>query len=850
LNQFLRMAVMAGVERAVRIHIERGDDLNARDGNGMTALMLSAVRNKAAICKLLLDAGADHRLLDPSGRTAHAIAVAEDSRETASILGAIQTQSPVALPPVVKPVVLNPSPRADRPIQESAAAIDQDAPTGFPARDTGAGEGQYDELAPSFIELEDVGNFDLSEWEPEVEAPPPEEDRSILNAVSAVQEAIARHEPIDSSAGWDDIDAYLPQQALPLPRADDPEARARLRLLLLRAIREGSVPKWDVHELSTNDDRSPNPEAEAFLSMVVNDLGADIDERFEYSVAFESFEVFVTPEETPSEEAALDEALAAIDAAATPRENPLYLYQREFQPLRLLSAEEEVELAQAMEIAVEAGIDALTAWPRGVSLTLAAGAEVKSGSRPLASMCAGDAEHDIALEAAAGQEVETTTTELEDDALEDVECDASAESGVGSREGFASALDHLASARIDADARGPVFQASRDALSALGLSRRFLLELADVQDSSEAAIRYKRAMSDYRKARDRMAVANLKLAFHLAKKYRYSGEPLDDLAQEGNVGLLKAVDRFDWRRGYKFSTYATWWIRQQIGRHIGDKGRTIRVPVHIHEKIQRLQREKQALHSVLGRDPTIDETASRMQMPAQKVAALLRIAPEPLPIHDLLVDELIAADARDAFAEPDPADIVEARELRDAAARMLSSLSTKEEQILRLRFGIGVDDDLTLDEVGRRYGLTRERIRQIETKALNKLRHPARTDSFARLALGIRPAANSMGRITGQPGNDDEDEGIEPAAESRPRRHTSTARAAPSDLGVAAEASGLARLLARAIELGVQVIDDRSGASGHIWVGMADVLDDPRRELSSSLLEFGFAFLPGIGYRL
>ncbi|RBJ75467.1 RNA polymerase sigma factor RpoD, partial [Pseudomonas sp. MWU12-2534b] len=206
-----------------------------------------------------------------------------------------------------------------------------------------------------------------------------------------------------------------------------------------------------------------------------------------------------------------------------------------------------------------------------------------------------------------------------------------------------------------------------------------------------------------------------------AKKYRYSGEPLDDLAQEGNIGLLKAVERFDWRRGFKFSTYATWWIRQQIGRHLADKCRTVRVPVHVYEKAQRLSRETQALESETGRAPELHEIAARLNMAVHKVAELQRLAPEPLPIHELPIDELIAVEVQSDFVSPDPMDIVSKSELLETIDKLLSTLKPREEQTLRLRFGIGVEEALTLEEIGCQYGVTRERVRQIEVAALRNL---------------------------------------------------------------------------------------------------------------------------------
>ena len=236
------------------------------------------------------------------------------------------------------------------------APIEPETPSEPPTQEPAA-------ASTAAVDEMDDGEFDLSGWEAEDEPTRPEADLVVVDSASAVQIAITAHEPVDSSTEWDDIDAYLPEVALPLARADDVEGRRRLRLLLLRAIREGSVPAQDVQAQSTNEDRSANEEAEAYLALVINDLGAEVDERFEYSNADESFEVFVDPEEMPDEEAALDEALVAIDRAASPRHEPLRIYQREFQRLRRLTAEEEVQLAKDMEAALDVALDALATWP-------------------------------------------------------------------------------------------------------------------------------------------------------------------------------------------------------------------------------------------------------------------------------------------------------------------------------------------------------------------------------------------------------------------------------------------------------------------------------------------------------
>lgn len=851
LNQFLRMAVMAGVESAVQLHIERGDDLNARDASGMTSLMLSAARNKPGICKLLLGAGADPSLLAPSGKTALQIAIAAGSDDAAAVL---QAASDLDVPAQLAESDFGPV--SESAVNEAPAFAPIPPETAADESEESRQQDRQDLIELSVLDVRsspaaaveevDDDGFDLSGWEAEEESARPVADLAIQVSASAIQMSITAHEPIDSSTGWDDIEAYLPDVAMPLANADDAEGRAQLRRLLLRALREGSVPYLDVQALSANEDRTANADAEAYLSMVINDLGAEVDERFEYATAYESFEVFVWPDETFEEEAALDEALVAIDRATTPRHEPLRLYQREFQRLRLLTAEEEIQLARDMEAALDCALDALAAWPEGIERTLAAGAQAIAGSRPLSSIWVGGSEPDAGAASAESLEANESADDLLGGSTEEAAALAEATTADADEACFRDALRRLADlVGGEGGANTPLHEV-RHALSALCLNRRFLLELIDVANGLAPCPGFVRSMTDFRKARDCMTAANLKLAFFHAKKFLHSGEPLDDLAQEGNIGLLKAIDRYDWRRGFRFSTYATWWIRQQISRYVADKARTIRIPVHIHEKIQRAERLARAFEETVGREPTLDELAERLELPNHKLTSLLSVAPEPSRIDELSIDCMIAAEARDDYVSPDPADRVEEMQLNQAVDRYISSLSTrdrKEERILRLRFGIGVDAPLTLDEVGTIFDVTRERIRQIEAKAIRKLQHPVRSKSFARSVLGMdfsppKEADEANGSAVAQAA----------ARTSAVNRSVSlsSSRESIQPTG-SSKRSELNQVLALATDLGIHVEDDRLG-SGRIWVEIVDARDANHRKLARRLHELGFEFWPGKGY--
>ncbi|HWC05073.1 MAG TPA: sigma-70 family RNA polymerase sigma factor [Methylomirabilota bacterium] len=283
-------------------------------------------------------------------------------------------------------------------------------------------------------------------------------------------------------------------------------------------------------------------------------------------------------------------------------------------------------------------------------------------------------------------------------------------------------------------------QRRREILTEIGLpSRRFLSALRRV-----AAAR-----AECRRAKQVLTEANLRLVVSVAKRYMRHDVPVLDLVQEGNIGLMKAVDRFRYRRGFKFSTYATWWIRQAITRSIADRSRTIRIPVHLVETLGQLSRVQTGLTQELGRTPTLEETAERSRMPLQKVQRVFRASRTVLPLDQAVNEDSQWADFVADADTPSPTDLLLGHDLSRQLERALATLDAREADILRLRFGIGHERGLTLEEVGRRFRITRERIRQIEVRALSKLRVPVEAQGLgvpATKGAGVRGGARDQRR--------------------------------------------------------------------------------------------------------
>jgi RNA polymerase sigma factor (sigma-70 family) len=811
LNRLLKIAVANGVENAIKVHIAKGDDLNARDDGGNTPLMIAARKKQINACRLLLENGADPLLLDLEGKDAVTIASEAGSGETAALIQSF-VPVPVAAQPIEQIPDLPPPVTTEQATEPPAASNDF---TVDPVQD----------------ELDSEWN--IGDWEPEEEAPPPEENPEIALKVKVQQKAISEHVAIDTSADWEDFDVSLPEFAEPIVRTAIAETRAAVRSALLRVLREGSVPDFQIQDIALSEFGIEDLDFSNNIRQVINDLGGQTDERFEYVSIFDDFTVHLNQEETTEEERNLDSALEYLDHLSGSSNDPGRLYMREMGKAALLSREGEIKVAKRIEGGLMDMMAAISTSPATIAEILRMAAEIREGKVVISTVVDGFADLNEADDYVAEEDFDEFD-EADDDEGEDGSKDLTKKleelknealerfdritehfekmHKVYDKEGWGTTAYVEAQTALSYDlmtirftaktieklcdmVRGQVDDVrkkerelrriivdrcgyprdqfldefsgrdktgsrvashlldlkwiEKQAASSMPWSTNMGRNISQVQDIQRNLIdlqysvvvplaelkdinkRMNAGESACRDAKKEMIEANLRLVLSIAKKYTNRGLEFLDLLQEGNIGLMKAVDRFQYRRGYKFSTYATWWIRQAVSRAIADQARTIRIPVHMIETINKLNRISRQYFQEHGTKPDVALLSDRMEIPEDRIRQIMKFDIEPVPLDTLLdkegnlMAELIEDDAQSA-----PMTVALQHNIYETVRDILDSLTPNEARILRMRFGIDLSTDHTLEEVGQVFGVTRERIRQIESKALRKLKHPSRSDKL------------------------------------------------------------------------------------------------------------------------
>lgn len=816
LNPLMRIAITTGVETSVALHITRGDDVDARDSDGHTPLMLCALRNQTKVCALLLDAGANVALLSPSGQNAYEIALEKRSFEVAELLRSRIPGNGRHVSNSIDPICLNP--------------------------DLEQMEGQHS----------NEGSFSgIDAWEAEVEQAPPEADSNVVIEVSKKHTEISRHIPIDSSTGWDDIDVVLPDTAVVPSRLRDDEVLSALRLILLRGMREGSVPDENINDIAELIDTDGEHEVARHLRDILGSIGAVTDERIEYETPFEDFRVYVDSVASVQEEDAATDALTELDALISKRYEPLRLYLKGLQSYALLTASEELQLGKRMEQSIQRAVELVSGDCSAARHVLNAVRQVHSGECALSSISKGHSESkDSANEASTAVPDAATPIAVARSLVEAPEDDID-QTDNGNVVDLALIIESLEK-HLSNNTRGVSHDELFDIISSLNLSASFLSGFAEAHAEWQCAttkLAFVETMRIYRQAYDQMATSNLRLVLSIARKYIYSGIPLDDLVQEGNLGLIKAVERYDWRRGFRFSTYATWWIRQQISRSVADTCRTVRLPVYVHEQVQNIRSFIRKYKKDAGRLPSLPIIAEAMNLKEEKVRSLITHLEETVSIDEIDLNSLADPEFIARFQLEDPADVVSAEEQAKRVVEALDSLSRKQRTILCMRYGVNVQDYSTLEEIGQCMGLTRERVRQLESKALKLLQHPVRVawiNGVGELRKHSKPITDLKRDSSDERNVATETDTLTngsnaPLEVKREQLLKNTDESQP-------QLSPFAEALLHAEQLGYSVKDHKTALERRLWINITSIGSVEVYRLTKKLKSLGFQEEVGKGY--